>query len=81
MKGSVKWFSNKKGYGFVTAEGSGKDVFIHHSGIRGEGFKTLEEGDQVEFEVAQGPKGELAVNLVKVAGAPKQPVSAENKAA
>ena len=65
-KGKVKWFNDKKGYGFITAE-DGKDVFVHHSGIQGEGFKSLTEGDQVEFEVSQGAKGPQALN-VKVIG-------------
>ncbi len=61
-RGKVKWFSDKKGYGFITAE-DGKDVFVHHTGILGEGRKTLREGDEVEFEIKQGPKGEQAVNV------------------
>ena len=65
VKGKVKWFSDKKGYGFITPE-SGKDVFVHHSAIQGEGFKTLYEGQEVEFEVQNGPKGEQAVNVKKV---------------
>jgi len=64
-KGKVKWFSNQKGYGFITPE-SGKDVFVHHTAIQGEGYKTLEEGQEVEFEIKQGPKGEQAVNVVKI---------------
>ena len=64
-KGKVKWFSNEKGYGFITPE-DGKDVFVHHNAIQGEGYKSLEEGQEVEFEVEQGPKGEQAVNVVKV---------------
>ena len=63
--GTVKWFSDQKGYGFVTPEG-GKDVFVHHSAIQGEGYKSLAEGAQVEFEITQGPKGEQAVNVVKL---------------
>jgi CspA family cold shock protein len=63
-KGKVKWFSNQKGYGFITPE-SGNDVFVHHTAIQGEGYKTLQEGDEVEFEIQQGPKGEQAVNVVK----------------
>ena len=63
-KGKVKWFSNQKGYGFITTE-EGKDVFVHHTAIQGEGYKSLEEGQQVEFEVQQGPKGEQAVNVKK----------------
>jgi len=65
VKGKVKWFSNQKGYGFITPE-SGKDVFVHHTAIQGEGYKTLEEGQEVEFEIKQGPKGEQAVNVTKV---------------
>jgi CspA family cold shock protein len=64
-RGTVKWFSNQKGYGFITPE-SGKDVFVHHSAIQGDGYKTLEEGQAVEFEIQQGPKGEQAVNVVKI---------------
>ena len=62
--GKVKWFSNQKGYGFITTE-SGSDVFVHHSEIQGDGFKTLDEGQEVEFEVQQGPKGEQATKVVK----------------
>lgn len=65
-KGTVKWFSDQKGYGFVTPEGGKKDVFVHYSALQGEGFKTLSEGDQVEFEITQGPKGEQAANVRKV---------------
>jgi len=64
-QGTVKWFSNQKGYGFITPEGSGNDVFVHHTAIQGEGFKTLNEGDRVEFEVVRGPKGEQAANVIK----------------
>ena len=64
-KGKVKWFSNQKGYGFITPE-DGNDVFVHHSAIQGDGYKTLEEGQEVEFEVTTGPKGEQATNVVKV---------------
>lgn len=66
MIGSVKWFSNQKGYGFITPDGGGKDVFVHHSGILAEGYKTLDEGQKVEFEITQGPKGDQAVNVKKV---------------
>ena len=65
MKGSCKWFSNQKGYGFITPQGGGKDVFVHHSAIQGDGYKTLDEGQEVEFEVTSGPKGEQASNVVK----------------
>ena len=66
-KGTVKWFSNQKGYGFITPE-NGKDVFVHFTAIGGDGFKTLNEGEQVEFEITQGPKGEQAVNVMRVGG-------------
>jgi CspA family cold shock protein len=65
VKGTVKWFSNQKGYGFITPE-EGNDVFVHHSVIQGEGYKSLDEGQQVEFEIQQGPKGEQATNVVKL---------------
>ena len=64
-RGKVKWFSNQKGYGFITPE-SGKDVFVHHSVIQGEGYKTLDEGQEVEFDITNGPKGEQATNVVKI---------------
>ena len=64
-KGKVKWFNNQKGYGFITPE-SGKDVFVHHSAIQGEGYKSLDEGQDVEFEITNGPKGEQAINVVKL---------------
>ena len=62
----MKWFSDQKGYGFVTPEDGSKDVFVHHSAIQGEGFKSLREGQTVEFEVTQGPKGPQASNVVKL---------------
>lgn len=60
--GKVKWFNNSKGYGFIEQEG-GNDVFVHFSAITGSGYKTLEEGQHVEFEVTQGPKGPQAANV------------------
>ena len=65
MKGTVKWFNNQKGYGFISDE-SGKDVFVHYSGLNMEGFKSLDEGQQVEFDVVNGEKGPQAVNVNKL---------------
>lgn len=64
-KGTVKWFNNQKGYGFITPE-NGKDVFVHHSSIQGDGYKSLDEGQAVEFDIEQGSKGEQATNVVKL---------------
>ncbi len=64
-KGTVKWFNNQKGYGFISDE-NGKDVFVHFSGLKMEGYKTLEEGAAVEFEVIDGAKGPQAVNVTKL---------------
>ncbi|MEN8154581.1 MAG: cold shock domain-containing protein [Acidobacteriota bacterium] len=64
-KGKVKWFNAKKGYGFVSTE-EGKDVFVHYKEINTEGFKTLEEGEDVEFEIKSGDKGDQAVNVRKI---------------
>ena len=64
-KGNVKWFNASKGYGFISQEG-GKDVFVHFSAIGGDGFKSLDEGQEVEFEVTDGPKGQQAVNVTKL---------------
>ena len=61
--GTVKWFNSQKGFGFITNEQSGKDIFVHFSGIALNGFKTLEEGQQVSFDITQGPRGEQAVNV------------------
>ncbi len=65
MQGKVKWFNQEKGYGFIEVEGE-KDVFVHYSALQQEGFKTLKEGDTVEFEVVEGQKGPQAANVVKV---------------
>ncbi len=67
QEGVVKWFNNKKGWGFIQQEG-GKDIFVHYSAIRGEGYKSLAEGDRVRFDVEQGEKGPSAVNVEKVVG-------------
>ena len=65
MKGTVKWFNAEKGYGFISVDG-GDDVFVHFSAIQGEGFKTLEEGQKVEFEIVEGQRGPQAENVVKL---------------
>jgi len=64
-QGTVKWFNNDKGYGFISRN-SGDDVFVHHSAIQGTGFKSLNEGDSVEFDVTKGPKGLQAENVTKL---------------
>lgn len=64
-KGSVKWFNDSKGYGFIARDG-GQDVFVHHTAIMADGFRSLNEGDRVEFEVTEGPKGLQAKNVRRV---------------
>ncbi len=64
-QGTVKWFNSEKGYGFIS-RASGGDVFVHHSAIQSKGFRSLDEGDKIEFEVVQGPKGLQAQNVVKL---------------
>ncbi len=66
ITGTVKWFNDGKGYGFITPEGDDRDCFVHHSAIQAEGFKSLAEGERVEFEITQGEKGPAAENVVKL---------------
>jgi cold shock protein len=63
QEGTVKWFSNEKGYGFISPDDGGEDLFVHHTGIAGSGFKSLEEGQKVTYEATQGKKGMQAVNV------------------
>jgi len=67
-RGKVKWFNDQKGFGFIEQEGGG-DVFVHHTSIQGEGFKTLAEGEEIEFDVTEGPKGPKAENVRRVKSA------------
>lgn len=64
--GTVKWFSNQRGYGFITVDNGGKDVFVHHSAIKGDGFKSLNEGQRVKFEITKGEKGDQASDVVTI---------------
>jgi len=66
IKGTVKWFNEQKGYGFITPDDGGEDCFVHFSAIKSDGFKTLQEGDKVEFEIAEGEKGAKAANVSKI---------------
>ena len=68
VRGRVKWFSDEKGYGFITPEAGGDDLFVHYSEVVGEGFRTLEEGSEVEFEVADGQRGKQASRVEVVGG-------------
>lgn len=64
--GVVKWFNSEKGFGFITVDSGGKDCFVHHTAIQMEGYKTLDEGDKVQFDIEQMPKGPAAINVVVV---------------
>jgi CspA family cold shock protein len=66
IQGTVKWFSAEKGYGFITPENGAADIFVHYSAIQGAGYRTLDEGTKVEFEVVEGPKGKQASSVIKV---------------
>jgi cold shock protein len=65
-QGTVKWFNSEKGFGFIAPDGGAKDVFVHHSEIQGDGFRSLEENQRVQFEISQGPKGPQAVGVTAV---------------
>ena len=67
--GKVKWFNDAKGFGFIQIDGETKDIFVHHTAIKAEGFRSLNEGDQVQLDVVQGPKGLKAENVVRIASA------------
>lgn len=66
IKGTVKWFNNEKGFGFITREDGGKDCFVHHTAIQGDGYRSLNEGDRVEFDEVQGQKGPAAQNVRRI---------------
>jgi CspA family cold shock protein len=66
IRGVVKWFSNEKGYGFITPENGTSDIFVHYTAIDGKGYRTLDEGTQVEFEIVEGPKGKQASTVTRV---------------
>ncbi len=76
-KGKVKWFSNTRGYGFILGEGTEKDIFFHHSSIQMEGYRSLKEGDPVEYELVEGPKGPKAENVTRLAAPAAAEVQSE----
>lgn len=78
LLGSVKWFNDSKGFGFIQADGMDQDIFVHYSAIQGDGFKTLDEGEKVQFELVQGPKGPLASNVMRVLVQVQQQSTATN---
>jgi CspA family cold shock protein len=80
LKGKVKWFNNAKGYGFIGREDGSPDVFVHYSSIQSEGYKSLQEGDDVEFEIAQGQKGPQAENVVKLEGGQNEDSNSQSAA-
>jgi CspA family cold shock protein len=65
-KGTVKWFNDAKGYGFIQMEGSDQDIFVHHTSIQAEGFRTLNQGEEVQFDLTSGPKGPKAENVMRM---------------
>lgn len=71
VTGTVKWFNDAKGYGFIARDGGGSDVFVHYSAVSGDGFKSLAEGQRVEFSIEQGPKGMAAVDVRKLSPTPQ----------
>jgi CspA family cold shock protein len=77
-QGTVKWFSDEKGYGFIAPEDGSEDVFVHHTGIAGGGFRSLEEGERVTYEVSQGRKGPQAANVSKGSGGAEPRTTTEN---
>lgn len=66
LRGTVKWFNDEKGYGFIKPDDGGRDIFVHHTAIKMEGFRTLKDGERVEFEVETGPKGLQAKNVIRI---------------
>ena len=74
--GTVKWFNDAKGFGFIEPEGGGDDVFAHFSAIQMDGFRTLKQGSKVSYDLVQGPKGQLAQNIVSIEAAPRQAAAA-----